>query len=208
MKPTLILAMMIALNATVSYAQERFHRCKTERIGTTEIKTYFYPNSQTSSVHITQSGLEEGLWEHYNPDGTPILFMTYSKGLLDGIACAFDIHGRISYCTQYKQDKKHGLEQIFDEDSHLIESIPYVWGKVHGTHRQFNIYGEEIYAFEYRNGIKIRGKYLEKGRWIEVSETEIMIDRWIQSIVFFLLDTIIIPIVKFMIWLFSPFVLG
>lgn len=214
------------------YADSISFYCDIKYQDENEIKTCFYPNHQTKSVRITKNGLKEGVWEFYDSDGSPSMLLSFSHDQFDGFACSFDDRGRVTYLSNYKNglaegrhyafhpngeiamsveytaDEKNGVEMRYDEENHLIESIPYVRGKVHGTHQHYNADGNVNYAFEYRDGEKIRGRYLEKDRWIEVSSMQIQMERLIASIETSLSEYIFDPLIHFMIWLFSPFVLN
>lgn len=103
------------------------------------------------------NGLSDGLTEFFRPDGRKSLTTSYKNGLKNGDEITYDIlgnnsiyskvnyqnnlregleltyannYGRLSLITKYKNDKKNGVEEYFNDNGILTKSITYQSNKI------------------------------------------------------------------------------
>lgn len=125
---------------------------KTE--GTSE---YYRENGTIQWRSNYLNGLSDGLTEFFRPDGRKSLTTSYKNGLKNGDEITYDIlgnnsiyskvnyqnnlregleltyannYGRLSLITMYKNDKKNGVEEYFNDNGILTKSLTYQSNKI------------------------------------------------------------------------------
>ena len=97
-----------------------------------------YPSGQVAEEVQWKEGAKEGPWYQYYPDGALRLSSGYSKDLMNGEYRVYYPDSTLKVSGIFQENLSHGLWTYFDED------------------------GEEMYSFEFENGIpKDRDGYMK-----------------------------------------------
>ena len=134
------------------YQKSNWVNDKTE--GTSE---YYRENGTIQWRSNYLNGLSDGLTEFFRPDGRKSLTTSYKNGLKNGDEITYDIlgnnsiyskvnyqnnlregleltyannYGRLSLIRKYKNDKKNGVEEYFNDNGILTKSITYQSNKI------------------------------------------------------------------------------
>jgi len=79
--------------------------------------TEYYPNSKKVKFHgeIDAQNRRDGKWVYYGENGQELSISFYSHGLKDGHTIVKYPNGSIRYVGDYKQDKRVGEWEFYDE---------------------------------------------------------------------------------------------
>ena len=99
---------------------------------------YYYSNGQLNKV-LSYSNREEFIQAYYLEGGT--------KTLSDGTGTTYELDGKDSTVTEYKNHLKHGRDYTYrfrsiSKKFEIDDEAHYVNGEAQGTWRSFNNYGE------------------------------------------------------------------
>lgn len=101
-------------------------------------------NYVNDTLHGTVSSL-------YAPKESLLYLANYTKGKLDGMACAYYMDGSIKKMTQYQMGEKV-FEATFRENGTMIEELRYLNGVLHGQIREYFDNGNLRKRMSYNNG--------------------------------------------------------
>jgi len=164
---------------------------------------FYYPNGVVSSEGVIRNGNPDGFWTSYYVTGVKKSEGKRTNFLLDSIWVFYDQVGdttekinyllgkKNGYYYQYKRDplrgiyvysselfvadKKEGAAYIYFPNGNIQQTIAYNGGRKDGLSKEYDIEGNIITLFEYRNDILINreqinrtdARGLKQGDWKE-----------------------------------------
>lgn len=164
-------------------------------------QVFRYPNGSISSEGYIRNGKPDGYWKSYYVTGVLKSEGKRTSFLLDSIWIFYDQVGdtleKISYLygkkngfylkygkdsfrglyitsrELYAGDRKEGTAYLYFPDGNIKQTLPYVDGKKEGLSKEYDINGNIITLFEYRNDFlvsrqmvnRIDNKGLKQGDW-------------------------------------------
>jgi antitoxin component YwqK of YwqJK toxin-antitoxin module len=88
----------------------------------------FYTNSQVKTEGQYLHGNYDGQWMYYDPSGRIVGTGSFANG--NGTLKAFHENGRVKQIVHYRDNRKHGTEQIYSVNGELLEEIIYENGEM------------------------------------------------------------------------------
>lgn len=93
--------------------------------------------------------IKEEKREYFYEDGTLKTSEEYRDGKLHGEALLFWPGGTLKRKSHFEKGIRHGLDQMWNETTLLVDEGCYEWGKPVAIHRRFNKNGGLIEEIEY-----------------------------------------------------------
>lgn len=85
----------------------------------------FYSNCATRSIGTTNGDIRVGKWTFFHPNGQIQTEATFVNGKEDGVYCVYRENGIPYYRGSYKEGKRIGIWEFYDEDATLVATKDY-----------------------------------------------------------------------------------
>jgi len=72
----------------------------------------------------------------------------------NGILRKYGYEGHMTSSVHIRNGVKDGIETLYDKHARVIQQIPYVNGRIHGTVKAFYPNGSRMITYSYRYGMK------------------------------------------------------
>jgi len=94
-----------------------------------ESKLFFLHSNDLFELTTYENGIKHGLYVQFYTENIPKIKARYCQGMRCDTTFIYHENGKIEYIIPYKDDVRHGVEQHFDQNGKLIESVPYENGR-------------------------------------------------------------------------------
>jgi antitoxin component YwqK of YwqJK toxin-antitoxin module len=130
--------------------------------GTLKVNTSIIGGDADINTSAEQTWLFEGCSQAWDEEGRLVAEIRYVSGLLEGNSTYFHPNGVVWKQIPFSRGAIHGTEEIFLEDSTLLQTTQYVQGVKQGPSQRYWSCEQLSAEEEYREGRLLTGHYYDR----------------------------------------------